>query len=209
MALTLYSDFGGYAEYKTFSEDAVMTKIPSNLSFGEAAAIPTSLPTALKMLRKMRVQEGQKILIYGASGSVGTYAVQLAKYMGAHVTGVCSTSNLDLIEHIGAEKTINYTKEDLTSLGTTYDVILDAVGKLPSKASKVLLSKHGKSMSVLKTSGKVTSEDLEYLSGLVENGHIKPVIDRTYDLEKIVEAHRYVQRGHKKGSVVVNIVKEM
>ena len=198
--------FGAYAEYKCIPEDGVITAAPLNVTVEEAAALPYGGTLALSFLRG-KIQSGQKILIYGASGAVGSSAIQMAKCFGAHVTGVCSSANLELVKTIGADKTIDYTKEDVTTMVDTYDVIFDAVGKRKSKGFQYakILSPMGRYLSVDNGSPKLHSEDLILLKKLVEAGKIKPVIDRCYPLEQMAEAHRYVDQGHKKGNVVITV----
>lgn len=197
--------FGAYAEYICMQEDRMLTLKPVNMTYEEAAPVSNAGITALVNLRKANIQKGHKVLIYGASGSVGTYAIQIARAMGAEVTAVCSTGNLQLVKDLGAVEAIDYTKTDFTNTGKKYEVVFDAVGKIPRSKRKKALTKSGFYLSSLAISGnvKLNITDLNYLKELCEAGKLKTVIDRVYKMEQIVEAHRYVDKGHKKGNVVL------
>jgi NADPH:quinone reductase-like Zn-dependent oxidoreductase len=207
-ASTLTENFGAYAEYKCMPEGGMVANKPANMTYEEAAAVPIGATTALRLLRKgkpLASMGGQKVLIYGASGSVGTYAVQLARYFGAEVTGVCSTANLDLVRSLGAERVIDYTKEDFSSGPERYDVIYDTVAKGPKAKAMKALRPNGNFVSMAKLDTKESLDNLIYIRELIEAGAIKAVIDRCYPLESMVEAHRYVDTGRKKGNVVITV----
>jgi NADPH:quinone reductase-like Zn-dependent oxidoreductase len=218
--------FGTYAEYKCLPETASIAFKPSNISHQEAAAVPFGGVTALHFIKKAAIKPGQKVLIVGASGAVGSAAVQLAKSSGAHVTGICSTANMALVKSIGADIVIDYSKEDFTQNGETYDLIFDAVKAISVSRSVKSLSKNGimilsaaglsemlQGLWIAMTStkkvmiGVISHEaaDIIFLKGLIETSKFKPVIDRTYSLDQIAEAHAYVEKGHKKGNVIIEI----
>jgi len=196
--------FGAYAEYKCLPENDLIAIKPSNMTFDEAATVPIGGLTALGFLKKAGITKGQKVLIYGASGSVGTFAVQLAKYYGADVTAVCSTANVNLIKSLGADRVVDYTREDFTKNEAQFDIVFDAVGKASKSVCKSILKPDGKYVSVSGSPDK-NPNDLLFLKGVIESGKLKTVIDRKYTLDQIREAHAYVEKHHKKGNVVVNI----
>jgi NADPH:quinone reductase-like Zn-dependent oxidoreductase len=224
-ASTLAENFGAHAEYKCLPEDAAVVTKPQQMSYEEATTLPISATTALYFLKQGNIQPGQKVLIHGASGAVGTFAVQLAKQFGATVTGVCSTRNVALVRSLGADQVIDYTQEDFTQNGERYDMILNAAGKTTFSHCKGSLQDKGiyldpvmvlselKGLWYALTTGKQViggtpvphTEALVFLKALVEAGQLKPVIDRCYPLEQMVEAHRYVDQGHKSGNVVIKV----
>ncbi len=206
--------FGAYAEYACLPEDgvrgpgdALVAHKPANLSYAEAAAVPSRGWLAWRFLGQGQVHAGQRVLVFGASGATGTFAVQLAKHLEAHVTGVCSTANLDFVKALGADAVIDYTREDFTQRPERYDLIFDAVGKRYSKkvACRKALAPNGKLISVDDGTPQFGTNTLVQLKELIEAGHLKPVIGRVYPLEQTAEAHRYVETGHKRGNVVIKI----
>jgi NADPH:quinone reductase-like Zn-dependent oxidoreductase len=205
--------FGGYAEYVCLPDEGnerrgLVTLKPAGLTHQEAAAIPTGGLAALNMLRKGNVVRSQKVLIVGASGSVGSYAVQIAKHYGAHVTGVCSTGNMDLVRSLGADQVIDYTKKAFTVGKGRYDLVFDAAGPLITGRSRrdfqSVLTPDGAYVNVEMTR-RDRVEDLAFLAGLVEAGALRPVVDKVFSLEEIVAAHSYVEGGHKRGNVVIDV----
>jgi len=198
-------NFGTYAEYCCASENSIISTLPSNMGLEETAPLSNGAMTALYYFRKAKISKGQKVLIYGASGSVGTYAVQIAKYFKTTVTGVCSTSNIEMVKSLGTDKIIDYKTVDFTQNNETYDIIFDAVGKIPHDKRKKSLSKNGTYVNVLTDNFKLKIQDLDFIKGICEKGKLKSIIDRTYPLKEIVEAHRYVDKGHKKGNVLIKV----
>ncbi|MBO8172882.1 MAG: NAD(P)-dependent alcohol dehydrogenase [Bacillaceae bacterium] len=217
---------GAYAEYKCLPENACLALIPENMNYEEAASVPFGATTALHFLKKANIKKGQKVLIYGASGAVGTAAVQLASHFGAEVTGVCSSANLSLVKSLGADHVIDYTTEDFTENGEIYDLIFVTVNKISFHKSIKSLDKRGTlilgaagpaetlkgigtrmtgTRNVIFGVNAENKEDMIFLKELIEKGEFVPVIDKMYKLEEMVEAHRYVEKGHKKGNVVVKI----
>ena len=206
-ASTFAVNFGAYAEYKCLPESGVLAHKPTSLTFEQAAAVPGASMTALHCLNKGNIQPGQNVLIYGASGAVGTNAVQLAsRHFGANVTGVCSAANLELVKSLGAVKVIDYTREDFTQSGERYDVTFDVVGKLPPAQAEKARQQAGIYLNVhADSSGGDKVENLLLLREIIEAGKLTPVIDRVYPLGQIIEAHRYVDQGRKKGNVVITV----
>ncbi len=208
-ASTFEVNFGGYAEYKCLPEDGLLARKPDTLTYGEAAAAVGAGMTAWRCLQRANIQPGQRVLIYGASGAVGTNAVQMAKHhLGAEVTGVCSTGNLEMVLSLGADQVVDYTQEDFTQRGESYDVIFDAVALFPRSRAKRALKPGGVYLNVHRDSherGIVRADELAFLKALIESGKLKPFIDRTYPLEQIVEAHHYVDTGRKRGNVVISV----
>jgi NADPH:quinone reductase-like Zn-dependent oxidoreductase len=203
-AFTGRSGFGAYAEYTCLREGGLVALMPAGVTYEEVAAT-TFASLALHFLRKGNVRKGHRVLVYGASGAAGTYAVQLAKYMGAEVTGASSGANLELVRSLGADKVIDYTKMDFAKNGELYDVIFDAVGKISKSSCKDALNPNGTYVSINQGNPWPRVEDLVLLMELVRTKQIRSVIDRRYSLEQIPEAHGYVDEGHKKGNVVVTV----
>ena len=199
--------FGANAEYVCVPEKpkmGVIAKKPEKISFKDAACTPVGSMTAMWFLKKAQLTKGDHILIYGASGSVGSFAVQLAKHFGAKVTAVCSSANVDMMKSLGADLVIDYKKENFVENGQKYDIIFDTVGKITKSKSTLSLAENGKYVTV-KSLTREKVEDLEYVLKLIESGEVKPVIDKAYPLEQIIEAHRYVESGRKKGNVAIKV----
>ena len=207
-ASTMWSGFGAYAEYKCMPQDGALALKPSNMNYEEAAVLPSGGITTLGVIKMADIQPGQSVLIYGASGSVGTFAVQLAKALGAEVTGVCSTANLELVNSLGADRVIDYTKDDFAKNTQKYDVVFDAVHEMPEEYKRSL-KEGGTYLNIDSSSDRIKTKDvpslLQELKELAEAGKLEAVIDRRYPLEQIVEAHRYVDTGRKKGNVVITV----
>jgi NADPH:quinone reductase-like Zn-dependent oxidoreductase len=204
-ASTLTENFGAHTEYKCLPEQGMVAIKPINMTYEESAAVPIGATTALRLLRKGKIQRGQKVMIYGGSGSVGTYAIQLARYFGAEVTGICSTANLDMVKSLGADHVIDYTKEDFSSREERYDIIFDTVGKFPKSKTSKILTPNGTYVTIARLDSKESMENLVFIRELIEAGEIKAVIDRCYPIELMVEAHRYVDAGHKRGNLVITV----
>lgn len=196
---------GAHAEYISCPENSIIASKPDRLSFEEAAALPIGGVCALHLLNKVQTQAGDRVLIYGASGSIGSYAVQLARHFKARVTGVCSTPNLEWIKSLGAERVLDYTREDICSMEERYDVIFDTVGKFPKSKAQKLLSEGGRYISTHASPVKEKKEYLSLIRELAEKGMLQAVLDQSYPLEKIENAHAYVETGRKKGNVVLLI----
>jgi NADPH:quinone reductase-like Zn-dependent oxidoreductase len=199
--------FGGYAEYCCLKESDLILPKPTRLTFAEAATVPVGSLTALYFLRKAELARDQSVLIYGASGSVGTYALQLARQLNARVTAVCSTRNLALVRSLGADQVIDYTVTSLSTLDQQYDVVFDAVGRLSKSERKHILKPGGRYVST-KGRANFSIEDLQFIHALIDDGNLAPVIDRVYTLDAIVEAHAYVEQFRKRGNVAIQITKE-
>lgn len=199
--------FGNYVQYRCMPETGAVAIKPDNMTLEEAAAIPFGGLGALPYFRKANIHPGQKVLVYGASGSTGSSALQFARHFGAEVTAVCSTRNFDLMKSLGADHVIDYKKEDFTQNGQRYDFIFDAVGKVSKAQCRNSLTSTGSYATIMKGGGKTKErpEYLRYIKDLVEKGEVRAVIDRSYPMEQIVEAHRYVEKGHKTGNVVITI----
>lgn len=196
---------GAHAEYISCPENSIIASKPDNLSFEEAAALPIGGICAMHLLNKVQTRQGDKVLIYGASGSIGTYAVQLARHLKAEVTGVCSSSNLELVRSIGANTVLDYSKEDISKMEKRYDVIFDTVGKFPKSKAKKILTENGRYISTHSSPVKEKQEYLSLICELAEKGLLKAVIDQIYPLERIQDAHAYVESGRKKGNVVLKL----
>jgi NADPH:quinone reductase-like Zn-dependent oxidoreductase len=224
-ASTLVHNFGAHAEYKCLPENGVVALKPQGMRYEDATTLPIGANTALHFLKAGQIRPGQKVLVYGASGTVGTFAVQLAKIFGAEVTGVCSSRNVALVQSLGADHVIDYTSEDFTKNGQTYDIVFDAVGKTTFAQCKGSLKPNGHYLHTIMplagipalwaavTTGKKiiggtapsSADALALLKEFAASGQLRPVIDRCYPLEQVAEAHRYVEGGHKQGSVVVTL----
>jgi NADPH:quinone reductase-like Zn-dependent oxidoreductase len=196
---------GSYAEFICVPEDGILASLPENAPYEQAAAVPVGAMTALHFLRKRHLASGKRVLVYGASGSVGTFAVQLAVAFGARVTAVCSTQNVETVMSLGADEAVDYTREDFAKTGKPYDIVFDAVGKTSAKRSKAAIADGGTFVSV--GSGVVAekAQDLLLLRDLLALGKLRSIIDRRYPIERVAEAHRYVEQGHKRGNVIITV----
>ncbi|MFW9789522.1 MAG: NAD(P)-dependent alcohol dehydrogenase [Candidatus Thorarchaeota archaeon] len=214
-ASTFWEGLGGYAEFKSMNEDGMIAKIPNDITYEEVVPLLGGGVTAAKVLKKGNIKPGQNVLIYGASGNVGSYAVQIAKHLGAEIIGVCSTKNLEWVKDLGCDRIIDYTTTDFTQTGDRYDVVFDAVDKMDPSQRKMALKETGIYLNTSKDSGSgvgKSKDHIEYLvllDELLHAGLIKSFIDRTYKFEEIPEAHRYVETGRKRGSVVVKVIENL
>ncbi|MDR0368356.1 MAG: NAD(P)-dependent alcohol dehydrogenase [Bacteroidales bacterium] len=199
--------FGGYAEYVALPENSLISRKPDSMTFIESATVPSNSVTALRFLNSAEIKSGQKVMIYGASGSVGTFAVQIARILGAEVTGVCSAGNRELVKSLGACEALDYARQDFSLFSGRFDIVFDAVGRAKKSACKRMLKPEGKFVTVKSLRNRGTGE-LRDIKEFIGQGKLRTVIDREYALEQIVKAHAYVDQGHKRGNVAVRVLNE-